>query len=76
MPKGPKGQKRPAGVIANAVQVMRIATGEAEEPPDTRNQAAVALSRTAHLKAVGLALRHYPEAGPIGAKGATSLVLR
>jgi hypothetical protein len=31
MPKGPKGQKRPADVIANAVTVMRIATGEAEE---------------------------------------------
>jgi len=31
MPKGPKGQKRPADVIANAVHVMRIATGEAED---------------------------------------------
>jgi hypothetical protein len=26
--KGPKGQKRPADVIGNAVKVMRIATGE------------------------------------------------
>jgi hypothetical protein len=32
MPKGPKGQKRPADVIGNAVKVMRIATGE--EPED------------------------------------------
>jgi hypothetical protein len=31
MPKGPKGQKRPADVIGNAVKVMRIATGEEEE---------------------------------------------
>ena len=31
MPKGPQGQKRPADVIGNAVKVMRIATGEAEE---------------------------------------------
>lgn len=31
MPKGPKGQKRPADVIGNAVLVMRIATGEVEE---------------------------------------------
>jgi len=31
MPKGPQGQKRPADVIANAVTVMRIATGEAKE---------------------------------------------
>jgi hypothetical protein len=28
MPKGPKGQKRPADVIGNAIKVMRIATGE------------------------------------------------
>ncbi len=31
MPTGPNGEKRPADVIANAVHVMRIATGEAEE---------------------------------------------
>ena len=36
MPKGPKGEKRPADVIGNAVHVMR--TGEAEEgtKPDAR----------------------------------------
>ncbi|MER9267390.1 RNA-binding protein [Mesorhizobium sp. M0410] len=28
MPTRPKGQKRPADVIGNAVRVMRIATGE------------------------------------------------
>jgi hypothetical protein len=31
MPKGPKGEKRPADVIGNAVKVMRIATGEEED---------------------------------------------
>ena len=31
MPKGPKGQKRPADVIGNAVKVARIAIGEEEE---------------------------------------------
>lgn len=45
MPKGPNGQKRPADVVSNAVLVMRIATGELGEPADTRNQAALALSR-------------------------------
>jgi hypothetical protein len=34
MPKGPKGQKRPADVIGNAVKVMRIATGEETEELD------------------------------------------
>jgi hypothetical protein len=33
MPTGPKGERRPADVISNAVKVMRIATGE--EPEDT-----------------------------------------
>ena len=31
MPRGPKGERRPADVIGNAVKVMRIATGEEEE---------------------------------------------
>ena len=30
MPRGPKGEKRPADVIGAAVKVMRIATGEEE----------------------------------------------
>ncbi|MEQ8448963.1 MAG: RNA-binding protein [Nitratireductor sp.] len=41
MPTGPKGQKRPADVIGNAVKVMRIATGEDEdETPDDGKDAA------------------------------------
>ncbi len=37
MPKGPKGEHRPADVIGAAVKVMRIATGEEEDtpPPDS-----------------------------------------
>lgn len=31
MPKGPKGEKRPADVVGNAVHVMRIATGEIDD---------------------------------------------
>jgi hypothetical protein len=32
MPRGPRGEKRPADVIGNAVKVMRVATGgETEE---------------------------------------------
>lgn len=41
MPTGPKGQKRPADVIGNAVKVMRIATGEeVEELPNDGKDAA------------------------------------
>ena len=39
MPKGPKGEKRPADVIGAAVKVMRIATGEESDntkPPTKR----------------------------------------
>jgi hypothetical protein len=35
MPKGPRGEKRPADVIGNAVKVMRIATGEETEDLET-----------------------------------------
>jgi hypothetical protein len=45
MPTGPKGQKRPADVISNAVKVMRIATGEEEDTVinDGKDPAAKAL---------------------------------
>lgn len=48
MPKGPKGQKRPADVVSNAVRVMRIATGEEEEEfdgSDGKDPAAQAMGR-------------------------------
>ncbi len=47
MPKGPKGEKRPADVIGAAVKVMRIATGEIEEDVDDdgKDKAAVELGR-------------------------------
>jgi hypothetical protein len=35
MPKGPKGEKRPADVIGNAVKSMRILTGQEPEDIDT-----------------------------------------
>ena len=31
MPTGPRGEKRPPDVIANAVRVAKIATGEVQE---------------------------------------------
>jgi acyl-CoA reductase-like NAD-dependent aldehyde dehydrogenase len=48
--KGPKGQKRPADVIGNAVKVVRIATGEEEEEfegqgDDGKDKAAQSLGR-------------------------------
>jgi hypothetical protein len=45
MPRDPKGRKRPADVIGNAIMVAKIATGEIEEapPPDGKDPAAKAL---------------------------------
>ena len=61
MPRGPKGQKRPADVISNAVHVMRIATGEIKESADeAKNSAAVALGRkggAARAKKLGVRRR-------------------
>ena len=48
MPTGPKGQKRPADVVSNAIRVAKIATGEAEEEyveTPEKDEAAAALGR-------------------------------
>ena len=47
MHRGPKGEKRPADAIGNAVMIGRIATGEIEDltTDDGKNAAAVALGR-------------------------------
>lgn len=39
MPRGPKGEKRPADVIGAAVHVMSIATGEETESVTEKNAA-------------------------------------
>ena len=47
MPRGLKGEKRPADAIGNAVMIARIATGEIADitTKDGKNAAAVALGR-------------------------------
>lgn len=47
MPRGPKGEKRPADVIRNAVRVAKIATGEEPEEltDDGKDKAAQSLGR-------------------------------
>jgi hypothetical protein len=48
MPKGPKGQKRPADVIGNAIRVAKIATGEEVEDfgaDDGKDKAAQSLGQ-------------------------------
>lgn len=39
MPRGPRGEKRPADVVRNAIKVAKIATGEdSEELPETKGK--------------------------------------
>jgi hypothetical protein len=49
MPKGPRGRKRPADTVANAIRVAKILTGEIEEDTGDsgKDKAAQALGRKA-----------------------------
>jgi hypothetical protein len=47
MPTGPKGERRPADVIGNAIMIAKIATGEIE---DTVRDPAKELHRKGGLK--------------------------
>ena len=53
MPRGPKGEMRPADVIGNAAHVRKIATGEIEEGGPT---AAVKRAKKAARRVVQPAL--------------------
>jgi hypothetical protein len=71
MPRTPKGYKRPADVIGNAVHVMRIATGEVEEAgsskADTKTPAAVELGRLGgQARAESLSRRRRVEIARLG----------
>ena len=47
MPKTPTGATRPADVVSNAVHVMRVLTGEADDdaPDDGKDKAAQSMGR-------------------------------
>jgi hypothetical protein len=45
MPKGPRGEKRPADAIGRAIKVAKIATGEIEDDRDELSSAAAELGR-------------------------------
>jgi hypothetical protein len=50
MPRGPKGEKRPADVIGAAIMVARIATGEIEDTRVEKNEHAAALGKLGGAK--------------------------
>ena len=53
MPRGPRGEKRPADVIGNAVKVMRIATGEETEELETDRAKSAAAELGAEAERLG-----------------------
>jgi hypothetical protein len=67
MPRGPRGEKRPADVIGAAVMVGRIATREIEDAPPTpesrgKDPAAAALGRKGgKARAQGLSAKRRKE---------------
>jgi len=71
MPRGPKGEKRPADANMRAVMVARIATGEIEDKvtDDGKNAAAVALGRMGgQARAKGLSAKKRKEIAKKAAK--------
>ena len=64
MPRDPKGEKRPAEVIGDAVMVGKIATGEIDDltTEDGKNAAAVALGRMGgKARAAGMSAKRRSE---------------
>lgn len=45
MPRGPRGEKRPADAIGRAVHIGRIATGEVDDEREELSSAAAELGR-------------------------------
>jgi hypothetical protein len=71
MPKGPKGERRPADVNARAVMIAKIATGEIEDvtTDDGKNAAAVALGRMGgKARAAGMSKKKRSEIAKNAAK--------
>ena len=72
MPRGPKGQKRPADVIGNAVKAARIATGEEQEDigaDDGKDPAAKSLgARGGRARAKALSPRQRAEIAHVAAR--------
>lgn len=74
MPRGPKGERRPADVNARAVMIAKISTGEIEDVRPTpesegKNPAAVALGRLGgKARAAGLSARKRKEIARKAAK--------
>ncbi len=68
MPKGPRGEKRPADVLSNAALIGRIATGEVEEKTAVKSAAAELGSLGGKARAANLSKKKRSEIAKKAAK--------
>lgn len=67
MPKGPRGEKRPADVIGNAVKIARIATGEDHDDAPMRSAAAEMGKKGGEARAKAMTPERRAEIARVGA---------
>jgi hypothetical protein len=68
MPKGPRGEKRPADAVSRAIMVARIATGEEEEQADIKSAAAELGRRGGKARAASISAERRAEIARNAAK--------
>jgi hypothetical protein len=73
MPRGPKGEKRPADVIGAAILIGKIATGEAEENTAPRSAAAELGAKGGKARAKSLSKKKRSEIARRAAKARWAL---
>jgi hypothetical protein len=64
VPRGPKGEKRPA----DAIMIAKIATGEMEEPTETTKAAAMLGKQGGKARAASLTARQRSEIAKLAAE--------
>ena len=74
MPKGPKGEKRHADPVRNAVLIGRIATGDAEESPTKAAARVEAGKRGGKRRAAKLTQEQRSDIAKLGAKSRWKIV--
>ena len=67
MPRGPRGEKRPADVIGAAIKVARLATGEEAEETAPRSAAAELGSKGGKARAKSLSKKKRSEIAKMAA---------
>lgn len=68
MPRGPKGEKRPADAIGNAIMIAKIAIGEIEDGEPEMKAATALGKRGGKARAAGLTPQQRSEIARVAAE--------